>query len=134
MDLDHISAYYIVLRYANEQIFNGNDSGKSGASLVIWQELPGTNAYGNLIAISVAIRFPFFWKKVLTNEWVNDIINEFCSREQQQNKFLKKLKKVVDIEKNLWYDIKVACDGVEKERKNFLKKVKKVLDKVKTTW
>ena len=38
---------------------------------------------------------------MLTNEWVNDIINEFCSREQQQNKFLKKLKKVVDIEKNL---------------------------------
>ena len=78
------------------------------------------------------LRFPFFWKKVLTNEWVNDIINEFCSREQQQNKFLKKLKKVVDIEKNLWYDIKVACDGVEKERKKLLeRKLKKFLTKSK---
>ena len=37
-------------------------------------------------------------------------------------KSFKKLEKVVDIEKNLWYDIKVACDRVEKEQKTSLKK------------
>ena len=44
----------------------------------------------------------------------------------------KLLKKVVDIEKNLWYDNKVACDGVKKERKKlFEKKLKKFLTKSK---
>ena len=66
-------------------------------------------------------------------EW-NDIISKLCLRNaydtnEQRNiacnylkRTWKKVKKVLDRLDNVWYDIKVACDGVEKEWKNFLEK------------
>ena len=58
---------------------------------------------------------------MLTKEERDDIINEFCSREQKQNKFLKKLKKLLTSKR--------TCDMISKLLATESKKNKKLLEK-----